>query len=247
MADDHPDKPKVNRSRRRPYEQAAAGGTKKRPAKATGSRPKTTKKIASRPTRSTKSGSGNAPKPKTEAAVEATPLETKAGPAPDIGNSIKVVEVEEPLTPKADKVVRNHVIASMGFGLIPIPIVDIASLIPVQMSLVAELAELYGCSYKRDRDRSVMAGVLTGILSHHFASGKYRFLVHTIPVVGPLLSMATFPVFAGASTYAVGKVFIQHFETGGTLLDFKPEKVKSFFREQYEQGKRFASGVKTGK
>ena len=49
------------------------------------------------------------------------------------------------------------------------------------------------------------------------------------------------PAFSGAVTYAIGKVFVQHFEMGGTLLDFNPEKVKKYFREQYEQGMKKAA------
>jgi hypothetical protein len=49
------------------------------------------------------------------------------------------------------------------------------------------------------------------------------------------------PVFAGAATYAIGKVFIQHFEAGGTLLDFEPAKVREHFRQQFEKGRDLSS------
>jgi lipoate-protein ligase A len=45
----------------------------------------------------------------------------------------------------------------------------------------------------------------------------------------------------GAATYAIGRVFIQHFESGGTFLDFNPEKVREYFKEQFERGKGVAS------
>ncbi|MDE2463441.1 MAG: GTPase, partial [Alphaproteobacteria bacterium] len=44
----------------------------------------------------------------------------------------------------------------------------------------------------------------------------------------------TLPSLAAASTYALGKVFIQHFESGGTFLDMDPDKVSAYFKEQYE-------------
>ena len=49
------------------------------------------------------------------------------------------------------------------------------------------------------------------------------------------------PVFAGASTYAIGKVFIQHFESGGTFLDFEPAKVRAYFSQQFDKGRDLAS------
>ena len=45
----------------------------------------------------------------------------------------------------------------------------------------------------------------------------------------------------GATTYAVGKVFIEHFESGGTFLDFDPEKMRDHFQELYEEGKQLAT------
>ena len=49
------------------------------------------------------------------------------------------------------------------------------------------------------------------------------------------------PALAGASTYAVGKVFVQHFESGGTFLNFDPEDVRDYYAEQFEKGKAAAA------
>ena len=43
------------------------------------------------------------------------------------------------------------------------------------------------------------------------------------------------------STWALGKVFIQHFESGGTFLDFDPEEVKEYFKAQFEEGREVAA------
>jgi hypothetical protein len=53
----------------------------------------------------------------------------------------------------------------------------------------------------------------------------------------PLPSGLTLTVFAGAVTYAIGKVFEQHFESGGTFLDFKAEQYKTYFAQMYQEGK----------
>jgi hypothetical protein len=62
--------------------------------------------------------------------------------------------------------------------------------------------------------------------------------------VGGILGAISFPIFAGASTFAVGKVFIQHFESGGTFLDFKPAEVKEYFLEQFDAGKLLVAQMK---
>ena len=55
------------------------------------------------------------------------------------------------------------------------------------------------------------------------------------------------PIYSGAATWAIGKVFIQHFASGGTFLDFDPQKVKDYFRNLFEQGKEVASNLKSAK
>ena len=38
--------------------------------------------------------------------------------------------------------------------------------------------------------------------------------------VGTVIGALTMPVVSAGATYVIGKVFIQHFASGGTLLDF---------------------------
>ncbi len=66
-----------------------------------------------------------------------------------------------------------------------------------------------------------------------------------IPFVGSTLGALSMPVMAGASTYAIGKVFIQHFESGGTFLTFDPKAVKDYYAEQLKEGSVVAKQVKT--
>ena len=39
---------------------------------------------------------------------------------------------------------------------------------------------------------------------------------------------------SAAATYAIGKVFVNHFEGGGTLANFSPEAVKADLKREYE-------------
>ena len=44
--------------------------------------------------------------------------------------------------------------------------------------------------------------------------------------------MVSVPIFMGASTYAIGKVFVKHYDEGGTIFDLNIEAYKEFKREQ---------------
>jgi len=74
-------------------------------------------------------------------------------------------------------------------------------------------------------------------------SGVILSLVKSIPLIGQATSALTMPALAGATTYAVGKVFIQHFESGGTFLDFDPEKVKAYYAEMLKEGEDVAADL----
>lgn len=65
-------------------------------------------------------------------------------------------------------------------------------------------------------------------------------------MIGQALGLVTTPVFAWASTVAVGRVFIEHFESGGTLLDFDAEKMRHYYYRQFEAAKH-GSKVREGK
>jgi uncharacterized protein (DUF697 family) len=62
-----------------------------------------------------------------------------------------------------------------------------------------------------------------------------------VPLVGALVGAPSMMVFCGASAWALGKVFVQHFESGGTFLSFDPGKVKEHFQEQFEEGQKLAA------
>ena len=51
-------------------------------------------------------------------------------------------------------------------------------------------------------------------------------------------------VLSGASTFALGEVFKKHFETGGTFLDFDPERLKKYYHEKFEKGKEMAEELR---
>ena len=75
------------------------------------------------------------------------------------------------------------------------------------------------------RDPASLGGVLPGAL----AGGSLAVLgtvIKLIPIVGTAVGMAVSSGFAYALTQAVGKVFVLHYETGGSLLNFEPEKVR---------------------
>ncbi|MGD9731322.1 MAG: YcjF family protein, partial [Desulfamplus sp.] len=140
---------------------------------------------------------------------------------------------------EANHIVKNRMIASVGAGLIPFPVVDIVALTGIQLDTVRALCKLYNIQFSKDIGKTAVT-TLTGGVVPVVSAPWVSSLAKTIPFVGQIVGAASMPIIAGASTYAVGKVFIQHFESGGTFLTFDPEKVKGYFKEEFEKGKEFA-------
>jgi hypothetical protein len=66
-----------------------------------------------------------------------------------------------------------------------------------------------------------------------------------MPGVGTAAGVMSMSILGGAATYAIGKVFVQHFESGGTFLDFDPEAVREHFAAEFTKGKDVATSLNT--
>lgn len=137
---------------------------------------------------------------------------------------------------RAQEIVKNYVLISMGAGLVPIPILDIAAVTTVQLDMVKNLAQLYGADYSGDFARNLLTTLTGSTLARIGAS-----MIKALPGIGTLLGGVSMSIMSGASTYAIGKVFIRHFSTGASLFDFDAEKGKAFYERYFEEGKDVAA------
>lgn len=168
-----------------------------------------------------------------EAAAE-TAAETANGAAADAGVA---------KGPAAEALIKDHVIGAVALAAVPVPLVDIAGVAALQLRMIQKLSELYGRPFSESLGKSAVAALAGGVGG--FTAGLVAFsAAKAVPGVGWALSFMSMPVLAGASTYAVGQVFVKHFEDGGSLLDFNIEKHRACFREQLEKGKALAGKVK---
>ncbi len=153
----------------------------------------------------------------------------------------KVEEIDKLV--ESSRIIKNRVIASVGLGLIPIPLVDVVGLGSIQLEMVARLAKLYDVPFRKNVGKSIIASLLGGVLPVSMTPAVFS-LLKAVPVVGWTTGALTMSVLGGGATYAIGKVFVKHFEAGGTLLNFDTAAMKEYFAQQFEKGKKFASEAK---
>ncbi|MBU0484516.1 MAG: DUF697 domain-containing protein [Proteobacteria bacterium] len=142
-----------------------------------------------------------------------------------------------------DQMIKNHMYASMGVGLVPLPMVDFLALTAIQIRLLCKLSNFYEMTFSKNRAKNII-GALIGSSLPVAATGPIASLIKAIPLIGQTTGALTMVVVGGASTYALGNVFVQHFESGGTFLDFDPEKVKEYFADLYKEGAKVTRDIK---
>ena len=122
-------------------------------------------------------------------------------------------------------IVERHAYFSGVGGIIPVPFVNVASITAIIIRMVKMLSELYGVPFQRDRARAIVVGLMGGAMPTGLAAVTASTLVNLVPgsnVIGLVVSSGA----AIACTRGIGRVFIEHFESGATLNDISAVEAK---------------------
>ena len=163
-------------------------------------------------------------------------------------DSLTTETTDESRDEAASKLVDRFSLWSGAAGLIPLPIVDIVAVGGVQLEMLRRLSDIYGVPFVENRGKSLIASLAGSLLPASTATTTAMGVtsaLKSIPGIGTAISAFTMPVFSAGATYVIGKVFIQHFASGGTLLDFNPPDYREFIKTQKEKwtSRSTASGV----
>jgi uncharacterized protein (DUF697 family) len=131
---------------------------------------------------------------------------------------------------RAQEIIKKYSTYAAGAGLIPIPAADMAAIAGIELKMLAELAKIYDVPFENDRVRPILGAVIGGYASTQLGYGIGGSMLKSIPLIGTAFGVLAVPTFAAGLTYAVGKIFTQHFASGGTFLDFDPSKVRQHFK-----------------
>jgi len=141
---------------------------------------------------------------------------------------------------KAERTIRAHVMWSMGAGFIPFPVADFLAVAAVQLDMIRSISNIYEVDFKETEGKALITSITGSGLSKVGANA----LIKLIPGVGSALGGASMSIMSAASTYALGQVFKQHFESGGNLMDFDSDRFKRYYNEQFEKGKKVAEDIR---
>jgi len=145
----------------------------------------------------------------------------------------------------ANNTIKNHVMVAMTLGLVPLPVFDVALLIGNQVKMVHGLSELYETPFEENRVKSIVISLIGGSTPVLGVIGLSTG-AKLIPGIGSLVGSGGVAITGGALTYAVGRVFVHHFESGGTLLSFDAKKMRKLFKKELDAGREAAAETSAG-
>jgi uncharacterized protein (DUF697 family) len=151
--------------------------------------------------------------------------------SPETGQA--TAETPEQRHETAAKLVDRFSLWSGVGGLIPLPFVDVLAVGGLQLQMLRRLSQVYDVQFSENRGKALIASIAGTMIPVTSGMGAASAL-KGVPILGMIASAFVMPVLSAGATYAIGKAFVQHFETGGTLLDFNPPDYKEFIKAQKE-------------
>jgi uncharacterized protein (DUF697 family) len=142
---------------------------------------------------------------------------------------------------RAETLVKDHMLMSAAVGLIPAPVFDIVAGMGIQLALLKRLADLYAVPFSENAARGIVMSLLGGVGTGALAGGIFMSAMKFLPGAGTVFGVVTMPISLAAVTYAIGKLFIAHFEIGGTLADFNVSASRPYFKDLVQRGRQVAS------
>jgi len=144
----------------------------------------------------------------------------------------------------ASKLVDRFAIWSGVAGLVPLPVVDVLAVGGLQVQMLRRLSQIYGVDFSANRGKSLIAALAGSMIPATSGMGAASAL-KAVPILGTLAAGFVMPVLSAGATFAIGKAFIQHFESGGTLLDFNPPDYRDFVKAQKQMWDKRSASQKT--
>jgi uncharacterized protein (DUF697 family) len=133
----------------------------------------------------------------------------------------------------ASKLVNRFAVWSGVAGLIPLPVIDLVAVGGLQLQMLRRISQLYGVPFSDNRGKALIASLAGALIPASSTLGAASAL-KAVPLFGTLAAGFVMPVLSAGATYGIGKAFIEHFASGGTLLDFNPPDYREFVKRQKE-------------
>jgi len=168
-----------------------------------------------------------ATEPHVPPAVEPPVVEIPVAAAPE-----PAVSPEQNKRLQADVIITRHAALAGGAGLIPMPLVDFGAIFAAQLNMLRLLCKLWDVKFSKMAATSAILSAAGAAIPG--VNARTLFLTSAakaIPVIGTGAATLANPALGAATTLAIGKLFVEHLESEGTLLTFKASRIKEYAKK----------------
>lgn len=138
---------------------------------------------------------------------------------------------------RGNDIVRRYTLISAGIGLVPSAMINSVGIAALEVAMIDELAKNYSHEFPTKLASTKVFISLVGSIGPIYFASKSKSAISAVPFVGQLLSAGIYSLTGAISVYAVGKIFQQHFESGGTLLSRENSYLRKLFKQMSIEGK----------
>jgi uncharacterized protein (DUF697 family) len=139
----------------------------------------------------------------------------------------------------ASSIVRKYALGSGGAGLITAPFLGMAALTALHLALIRDLSKLYEVEFSKESARAILLALAAAFVPGWVGFGLQKTILQRLPLVTGVVGWVAMAGMSAVVTYGLGKVMIEHFESGGTLTDFDVKRMHhAFLRAVHHAGNK---------
>ncbi|MEP5728222.1 MAG: DUF697 domain-containing protein [Sulfitobacter sp.] len=138
---------------------------------------------------------------------------------------------------KVADIIASSVKWSAAGGVVPVPYLDLLAIGAVQVQMVRKIAAAYDMDADEQNLKAIISSLLGTLAPAAVSTSLLGSSVKLVPIGGTLLGSAGMAAFAASSTYAIGKIFVRHFEGGGSIVDFSADAIKKDLQAEFASAK----------
>jgi uncharacterized protein (DUF697 family) len=127
--------------------------------------------------------------------------------------------------PEAMRIVHRYMAVSAGAAFIPVAGADVVTLAGIHVALIKQLCDHYEVPFTNHTARNVLIAVTISIVPGTLGSIVGRRILSLLPAIGAGFGWMLMSAGSAAFSYVIGRLFIEHFEAGGTLDSFDASRL----------------------
>jgi uncharacterized protein (DUF697 family) len=136
---------------------------------------------------------------------------------------------------QANAIVSKYAAWSSAFGVLPIPFADIAGISGTQVAMVVALCKHYDVPFSEKWVRAILSAIAGGVAPWAVTSGVVSTFLKGVPGWGLGVGFVGMAGLSNLASRTIGKLFIEHFESGGTLEDVDTAAMKASLSEEMKK------------